>query len=748
MIYVQNNNARIAILKEISDTISSTDNPDSITNLVLKLGLDYTTARHGSVLLLDDKGELAVRAARGINPDVIPSIKIKIGEKICGRVAKEKTPLLVRNINTDYRTGRSGNGRYKTDSFICCPILMRDNLLGIINIADKADGTPFTEEELDLIKILAGQTAISLGYARLSAELRSTALKLDERNRAMIDSERSRSEFAAAMSHEFRTPLNSIAGAAYYLKKEKVSPADQKEFARIISAEIKKLTGLLDGVLDFSLLEKEEHILERKVLNFRDVLRELITSKTVKDILARNNISISASCPETLPFMVGEEVRLIQAFTHLIDGIGKYASAGDSIALTAACRNTSIQILMLIKGRRVPETELPFLFDNRSPWTDMNEIKSRLRFYLAKNTIEMHKGSVSVLNAPGGISIEVTFPRHAKEQRDARINELANLLLCFTAETMNLNKCSLMLKDELTGELVIKSAIGFDEDIIRKTRVRTGDNIAGRVAADKKPLLIEDIERHPGVGRKNSLQYTTKSLLSLPIFLNRSVIGVLNLNNKASGLPFDGKDLYFASALTERISRIIEKTLKEDVTDSEFKTAVKNLETLLYAEHQYRKKNGELSTVITGLMRQMRRSEDEISSALYSAAFYDLGLTQIDERILMKPGKLSPVEEKIIKTHPFPSVGLIDYLEGDDSVKNAILHHHERFDGLGYPDGLQGARIPFLSRVLGVADAYTAMTSDRPYRKAFSKKEAKDRIKAGGGKQFDPDIVDAFLEIT
>jgi GAF domain-containing protein len=747
MISEQKTNSKIFILKEIASTIASTENLDSITNLVLDLGLNYAKARHGSILLRDEKGDFIVRAARGIDPDLMPFIRVKMGERICGRVAKDKTPLLVKDIRSDVRISKYGNGKYKTNSFICCPILLHENLLGIINIADKSDGTSFTEDEFELIEILADQTAISLGFASLSSRLQYMTLELDERNKVLIDSDRFRSEFVAVMSHEFRTPLNSIAGAAYYLQEKKVSLTEQKEFVSIISAEIKKLIDLLDGVLDFSLLEKEEHILGKKVINFKEVLTELTASKTVKDILAKNNISISASCPDSVLYMVGEKVRLIQAFIHLIDGLGKYTSAGDSIELRAEGRETAVQITLFIKGRRIPGTELPLFFDNRSPWTEVSEIKNKLKFYLAKKIIELHKGAISVLNTPEGISIEMIFPQLMKEHYDARINELTNLLLSFIAETMNLNKCSLMLMDELTGELAIKSAIGFDEDIIRKARVRTGDSIAGRVAAENRPLLIEDIEHHPEFGKKSSFRYTTKSLLCLPILVDNRVTGVLNLNNKANGRPFDRKDLYFASALTERISHIIEKAQREDMTDTKFNTLVQNLENLLHAEQQYKKKNGELSSIIMKLMQQMQRSEDEIKQAIYSAAFYDLGLTQIDERILMKSDDLSAIEEKIIKTHPFPSVGLINYMETDPSLKKIILHHHERFDGQGYPDGLKGDRIPFLSRVLGVVDAYTAMTADRPYRKAFSAKDAADRIQAGAGKQFDPSVVDAFLKI-
>src|SRR4030067_293503 len=214
---------KISILKEVADTIVSTDNINSITNLVLDLALNYTSAKTGSILLIDDKDELAVKAARGMDQSVITALRLKIGENICGKVALEKKPLLVKDIEKDDRIPQQGKNKYKTKSFICCPILMKDKLLGVININDRIDGNPFTEDELDLISILANQAAIAIENARLMSELRSKTMDLDETNKGLIEADRIKTEFIARMTHEFRTPLNSINGAIYYLKEKKLS---------------------------------------------------------------------------------------------------------------------------------------------------------------------------------------------------------------------------------------------------------------------------------------------------------------------------------------------------------------------------------------------------------------------------------------------------------------------------------------------------------------------------------------------
>ncbi len=347
----------ISIIKEVAGTITATDNLDSINNLILEMALESTNASKGSILLLDKRGNLIVQAARGMKPELIHNLKVKLGEKICGKVAKEKNPLLVKNIKNGKKTKINGTDKYKTDSFICCPIMVKNRLFGVINITDKVDGAPFTEDELDLIDILARQAAISLERSHLMSELRTKALEMDERNKVLIDSERLKTEFVARMSHEFRTPLNSITGAVYYLREKELSKENRKEFIKIVSDETNKLIGLLDGFLNFSMLEREEPILQKKVLNLKNILQDAIMTKSIRDILSSNNISIKVKCPKSLSDIVGEKIRLIQSFIHLLEGIAKYTSPGDLIEVKAANKENNVEIKLFIKKRSIPGSE-------------------------------------------------------------------------------------------------------------------------------------------------------------------------------------------------------------------------------------------------------------------------------------------------------------------------------------------------------------------------------------------------------
>jgi len=143
--------------------------------------------------------------------------------------------------------------------------------------------------------------------------------------------------------------------------------------------------------------------------------------------------------------------------------------------------------------------------------------------------------------------------------------------------------------------------------------------------------------------------------------------------------------------------------------------------------------------------RQMRLPYDEVELIVTSARLHDLGKIGMDNVMLYKPGPLSDEERREFQRHPSIGESLVGYFPAFGAGRDIVRHHHEHFDGSGYPNGKKGEEIPLGARILAVADAYDAMTSDRPYRSAMSKETAIARLKAASGTQFAPQVVDAFL---
>jgi len=129
------------------------------------------------------------------------------------------------------------------------------------------------------------------------------------------------------------------------------------------------------------------------------------------------------------------------------------------------------------------------------------------------------------------------------------------------------------------------------------------------------------------------------------------------------------------------------------------------------------------------------------------ALLHDIGKIGTPEHILLKPGHLTKEEFEIMKKHPVQSAEILSHIELLKEVVPIVKYHQERMDGLGYPDGLKGEHIPLLSRIVYIADAFDAMTSDRPYRKALPLEQVYDELLRCSGSQFDPHLVSLFIQV-
>jgi HD-GYP domain-containing protein (c-di-GMP phosphodiesterase class II) len=148
------------------------------------------------------------------------------------------------------------------------------------------------------------------------------------------------------------------------------------------------------------------------------------------------------------------------------------------------------------------------------------------------------------------------------------------------------------------------------------------------------------------------------------------------------------------------------------------------------------------------IARELSLDLNQCEQIYMTGLLHDVGKIGVPDEVLNKPGQLTDSEFELIKQHPVIGFEILKHLENLDYVLPGVLHHHEAIDGSGYPHGLQGSEIPLEARILAVADAYDAMTSDRPYRRGMPGEKAEAILRNGAGRQWDPDCVDAFFRTT
>ena len=593
--------AKFDILQELSNAIVITDDISAIANLLLDLALNYAHAEKGSLMLLTERDELRILAAKGLDPQLIRSYKVKLGEGIAGMVAKNPTPVLVEDIEKDINFKRFRRDHYKTKSFISCPIISKNKLLGILNINDKRDGTPFSVDEFELLKVLANNAAVALENALLLAQLKSKAEELEDFNKKLVETDILKTEFLTRISHELRTPLNSVKGAIYFLQQtENIAKEEHQEFQGIIATETDKLISIVENLLSFLRIEDEARIIKKTALNLRDIFRELLDTKSLKAILSRRGINLTLDTQDNVLDIIGDKIKVIQLFTNLLDGLSFHLERGDSIQVVATetgCVNVNILL-----PRALPENVIPILHDRRYVF-QAEHPEDRLKLYLAKNIAETHRWNLLAQNASNGCRIILRIPKRAKETIDTYVDRSMDSFVEFISELLDLDICSIMLGDELTSELTVKSAIGLDDDIVKRTKIKLGDKIAGWVALEGKPLFIEDIENDPRFAKKSISQYTTKSLMSLPLKIGDRVIGVLNLNNKKTSQPFTKRDYTLASILSEKISQFIELLSSDNYREDDLKKFIASLDSLFTSENADRTKRDLLPELISKILK-------------------------------------------------------------------------------------------------------------------------------------------------
>ncbi len=328
------------------------------------------------------------------------------------------------------------------------------------------------------------------------------------------------------------------------------------------------------------------------------------------------------------------------------------------------------------------------------------------------------------------------------------INEVLNMMVDTIAKIIGIDICSIKLLDPATNKMSVKISRGLGEEYIKKSPTRPGEGVSGRAIKDRVPVIIEDVDTDERVEPDHVIRSIgVKSIISIPLITNVSALGVLNLYTKEKRV-FTEDERRLLGIFANQAAGAIENARLFHSLRENYLNTIQALSMAIDAKDQYTHGHSKrVSEIAASVGRAYGLDDNELDLLKYASDLHDIGKIGISEVIIGKKSKLTVDEYDMIKSHPIVGETIIQPVPFLKEVCPIIRHHHERYDGYGYPDGIKGDEIPELARILHLADAFDAMTSDRPYRKALSNEVAIQEVKKHCGTQFDPRVVAAFLKV-
>jgi hypothetical protein len=456
---------------------------------------------------------------------------------------------------------------------------------------------------------------------------------------------------------------------------------------------------------------------------------------------------------------------LRQVVAHLLDNAIKFTPSPGTIGLKLMVGGGVARIEVLDSGIGMPEPELSKIFERFYQVDDSstrNYGGQGLGLAICREIVSWHHGRIwAERRREGGTRFVVTVPvrglviRRSAARLPGEFGErqqwesFLQLAVSLVSEMLEAHVASIMLVDRTQDVLRIEAALGLPQEVVEGVLVAPGEGVAGHVWRTGETLLIEDIDKDERFhGLSNDVAYGHRSLLSVPLCWQDSVVGVINVNNHPEGRPFGVDDRLLLEALSQRLAGALESF-------EHYRAGYRRLASVEAGVRAVLDVGRERHTALRELLigvgletgRRLDLDEEHLRALAYALRTYDLGLSQVSEQILRKVSPLTSEERRHIENHVQLGAELVADLEPSPQVRNIILHHHENFDGSGYPEGLRGESIPLGARIVRFVDALSALLHDRPFRDAMTLDEARQLLEEGVGRRFCPRVAPIFFAV-
>jgi putative nucleotidyltransferase with HDIG domain len=679
---------KLSLLNEAGRVMLTTLDLDVLLEKILSLVKKVLNLNTCAILLLDPQTkELVIRKAKGYKEEVIKKFRVREGEGITGWVLKTKKSIFVPDVSKDPRYISGVKGAV---SEIAAPLKFDDEVIGVLD-AEGQKQDAFNEADLQLFEIFASHAAAAIRNAYLHEELAKKSKIIESRLKEL------------SIFNQVGERLNS-------------------------SLELEEI---LDEILR----------LAHEILNFESCAILLIT-KDGKEL----EIKASRGYKHAPP---GARIPLDKGITGYVASSGQSLLVPDvrkdpryipgvdggvcEMAVPLRVRNKIIGVLDAETRRRGGFNKHHLqLFSTFSSYATAAIQRAELYSNLkdANTLLKKHILEIEGMNRElTKYSAEIN---KANQNLERRVNELLtlyeasktissslnldktlNLILRITKNIINFSSSAIKLIDEETHQMNIRACAGEWFDFSEKERERKASSFLGT------PLKIGD-----------------------------RTIGVFELTSKKSD-AFGKEERRLLETLASQAAIAIENARLFERTQKTYYETIKALAQALEARDAYTRGHSERVTKYAlKIAQEYGCSEEECKLIQQAGLLHDIGKIGIEDSILKKTTPLTPEEKKKIESHTVFGDNILEPLRFLEKAQLLVRYHHEREDGSGYPEGLKSDQIPLEARIVAVADVFDALTSDRPYRKAMTNREAlKELRKEGKRGKFDLKLISILEKI-
>lgn len=683
-----------AALYETSNALSANNDLNTLLKSIVEHATTLLDTTTGAMYLCDRiSGDLEIVVTT--TPIIPIGTTLRPGEGVAGRVAQSKQPMRIDNYST-----WAGRSHIYDDilfhAVLEVPMLFGGDLIGVLNVAEMGDSDrTFTESDERLLSLFAAQAAGALHSAHLREE-------------------------TARRAQEF---------AALY------------ETSNALSSE-NELNAMLNAIVDRA----------RKLLGASSGGIYLYLSET-KELELTVDSTHSTPIGTRLQINDGVAGRVAQTYQPIrIDDYSVWE--GRSPVFEEILIHAVLEVPMLYGGELIGVLTAEEVGNSTRKFTEADERLLSLFASHAAGAIHSARLREQTTRRLDQLQALHLIDRAISSSFD--LYPILNTVIGQTIAQLGVDAVDILLFHPYLQILDYVAGQGFRTRAIEQTHLRLGECFAGRAAFERRTVHISNLPEAGSTFTRAVILQSEGFLeyYAVPLTAKGEIKGVLEIFNRTI-LPFNPEWLDFLETLAGQAAITIDQTqLFENLQRANlelitaYDATIEGWARAMDLRDEETENHTRRVTELTlSLAKEMGIKNGELLHIRRGALLHDIGKMGVPDNILLKEGKLTEEEWVLMRRHPqfaYEMIQPIKYLRQSLDIPYC---HHEKWDGTGYPRGLSGEQIPLAARIFAIADVWDAITSERPYRKAWTKKKALAYIKEQNGKQFDPKVVEVFLKM-